>query len=184
MEVEMNSDLVSVELPLPFVHGLLAITHLMDNRVKDSLRSALEEHQRIPIAPKHETQSLKVGPKRVRPVPHNTNLVAEILGLRVSGASLSDLFAQCVDVFHELDPSAIERLAGKKTHARRYVARRREDIHLKSPHLETIKTEAGWWISANVSEQQVTKAMRLLASAANLTFGRDFIFPLTTPREP
>jgi hypothetical protein len=182
MKTEKNNGLVSVELPLTFVHGLLALTHLMDNRVTDSLRSALEEHQRVPTVPELETPSLTAGPKRASPVPHNTNLLAEILGQRVSGTNLSDLFARCVDVIHELDPPAIERLAGKKTHARRYVARRREDIHLKSPHLETIETESGWWISANVSEQQVTTAMRLLASAANLTFGKDFIFPLTAPR--
>ncbi len=182
MEAEKHPHLISVELPLSFVHGLLALTQLMDNRVTDTLRSALEEHQRAPTAPEPKTPSLTASSKRASPVPHGTSLLAEILGQLVSGVNLSDLFARCVDVVHELDPPAIERLAGKKTHARRYVARRRENIHLKSPHLETIETESGWWISANVSEQQVTTAMRLLASAANLTFGKDVIFPLTAPR--
>lgn len=178
MKTEKNNGLVSVELPLTFVHGLLALTHLMDNRVTDSLRLALEEHQRAPTAPKPEKSSRTAGSKRASPVPHNTGLFAEILGQRVRGATLPDLFARCVDLVHELDPSAIEKLADKKTHARRYVARRSQDVHFRSPHLETVETKSGWWISANVSEPQVTTAMKHLAEAANLTFGKDFIFRL------
>ena len=177
MEAETNTNLVFVALPLPFVQGLLALTHIMDKRVTDSLRAGLEMHQRVPDPLKPETPPLTVISKRGAPVSHDTNLIAEILGQRVRGVTLPDLFARCVDLIHELDPSVIERLSGKKTHARRYVARRKEDIHFRSPHLETIETAAGWWISANVSEQQVTSAMRLLAGAANLIFGRDIIFP-------
>jgi hypothetical protein len=173
-----HTELVSVELPLPFVHGLLALTHLMDNRVKDSLRSALEEHQRRSTTSEPETRSLKAGPERASPILHNTGLFAEILGQRVRGATLPDLFARCVDLVQELDPPAIEKLADKKTHARRYVARRSQDVHFRSPHLETVETKSGWWISANVSEPQVTTAIKHLAEAANLTFGKDLIFPL------
>ncbi|TDL84585.1 hypothetical protein [Meridianimarinicoccus aquatilis] len=184
MEAENNADLVSVDLPLPFVHGLLALTHLMDNRVTGALRSALEEHQRTPTALKPETSTRIASSKRASPVPHNTGLFAEILGQRVQGGTLPDLFARCVDLIHELDPSAIERLADKKTHARRYVARRSQDVHFRSPHLKTIEAKSGWWVSANVSEPQIATAMRLLARAANLAFGKDFVFPLTTPRYP
>lgn len=175
---ENNTEFVSVELPLPFVHGMLALTHLMDNRVTDSLRSALEEHQGGSTAPEPETRSLKAGPKRASPILHNTGLFAEILGQRVRGATLPDLFARCVDLVHELDPPAIEKLADTKTHARRYVARRSQDVHFRSPHLETVETKSGWWISANVSKPQVKTAMKHLADAANLTFGKDFIFSL------
>lgn len=175
---ESNANLMSVELPIPFIHGLLALSHLMDNRVTASLRSALVEHQRESTAPEPQTPPLASRSERARQLPQNANLTAEILGERVSGNTLPDLFARCVDVIHELDPSAIERLAGKKTHARRYVARRSEDVHLKSHHLETMETGSGWWISTNVSKQQVITAMRLLASEANLAFGQDFIFPL------
>ncbi len=175
---ESNAQLVSVKLPLPFAQCLLDLAHLMDNRVTASLRSALKERQRESTASQFEKAPLASRAKRASPLRHNTNLMAEILGQRVSGVTLPDLFARCVDVIHELDPSAIERLAVKKTHARRYVARRKEDIHLKSPHLGTMETRSGWWISANVSEKQVTTSMCLLASAANLTFGEDVIFPV------
>jgi hypothetical protein len=141
----------------------------MDNRVTDSLRSALEEHQRGSTTSKPETRSLKAGPKTASPILHNTGLFAEILGQRVRGATLPDLFARCVDLVHEFDPPAIEKLADKKTHARRYVARRSQDVHFRSPHLETVETKSGRWISANVSEPQVTTAIKHLAEAANLT---------------
>lgn len=181
MDTEKNTVFVSVELPLPFVHGLLALTHLMDHSVASALHAAIEERPSASRIPEPEPP-LTADSKRSKPVPHDTSLQAEILGQQIQGATLADLFARCVDAIHDLDPSAIERLSEKKTHARRYVARRPDDIHLKSPHLETIETSSGWWISANVSEQQVTTAMRLLAEASHLTFGEDFLFPLTAPR--
>ena len=178
METENKSELVSVELPLPFIRGLQTLTHLMDKRIVDSLRSALEEHQGESTTPEPETPPSASSAKRASPLPRDTNLSAEILGQRVSGVTLPDLFARCVDMIHELDPPSIERLAGGKTHARRYVARRREAVHFKSPHLPTIETGSGWWISANVGEQQFTTAMRLLTKAADLQFGKDIIYPL------
>jgi len=51
METENKSELVSVELPLPFVHGLLALMHLMDTRVTDSRRSASEDYQSCSTTP-------------------------------------------------------------------------------------------------------------------------------------
>lgn len=144
-----------------------------------SLRGALEAHQRFTNSPEPETRPFMSRSKRLGPAPRGTDHMAEIFGQSVRGANLPDLFARCVDLIHELDPSAIERLANKKTHARRYVARRSQDIHIRSPHLETRETKSGWWISADVGKQQVTTAMRLLAEAASLTFGEDFIFPLT-----
>lgn len=174
MEVNNNTDLVSVVLPLPFVHCLLALTHLMDHRVTNSLRAAVDAHLGVPAALESETPPLTV---RVSPVLQDTDLVADVLGQRVRGVTLPDLFARCVDMIYELDPSAIEKLAGKKTYARRYVARRSEDIHFKSPHLKTMKTKSGWWISANISEPQFSTAFRLLANAACLTFGKDMFFP-------
>lgn len=177
VEAENNTDLVSVVLPLPFVHGLLALMHLTGNRVTESLRAALEGHQMVPTTLEPETPPLTVGSKRASSVPHDSDLMAEILGQMVQGATLPDLFAGCVDMIHDLDPSAIERLAGIKTHARRYVARRSEDIHFKSPHLKTMKTKSGWWISTNISKPQCSTSLRLLTNAANLTFGKDLIFP-------
>jgi hypothetical protein len=181
MDTEKNTVFVSVELPLPFIHGLLALAHLMDNTVASALHAAIEAHKRVGSIPEPKPP-LTADSKGSSHAPHEANLQAEILGQQVQGVTLADLFARCVDAIHDLDPSAIVRLSERKTHARRYVARRPGDIHLKSPHLETIETRSGWWISANVSEQQVTTAMRLLAEASHLTFGKDFLFPLPASR--
>lgn len=175
METENRTDFIPVYLPPSLAHGLLAIAHLIESGAINSLRSTNEEKQSVSATaePSMSTPASRLKGASTR--PSKTKLSAEILGQIVPGTSLSDLFARCVDVIHELDPIAIERLSVVKTHARRYVARRRENIHFRSPHLQTIKTESGWWVSANVSEAQVTTAMQLLASKAGLTFGKDLI---------
>lgn len=179
MNAEKNQNSVSVNLPPAFVHGLLAISHLMDENVVVALHKAVAA---VPNTRLERRQSPEPRPepsiKRKAPVAHDTKLEVEILGQRFSGQSLSDLFGQCVDVIDGLYPEALERFAQKRTHARRYVARRKQEIHIKSPHLETTCTKSGWWISNNVSEQQVTAALQLLAEAAELEYGRDVIFPL------
>ena len=174
MQTRIGADVITVDLPLAFVEGLLAFIRHVDNPV----RAALEAH-----CPPSTEQQLKTSPRTVclkasGNCSSNQSMAAEILGQIVRGATLPDLFGRCVDLVHDLDPEVIERLSREKTHARRYVARKPDAIHVRSPHLGTRKTASGWWISANVSEQQVRKAMRLLARAAGLSFGKDLIFPL------
>jgi len=176
MTIEPMQTKVLVELPLPFAHGLLALIHLMDESVIATLQTAVQPT--LPRAPDVKPELETFTPKRSAPVPHGTKLVAEILGQQIAGHSLADLFGNCVDVVDALEPEALERLAQVQTHARRYVARHTELVHIKSPHLETRRTKSGWWISSNVSKPQVTTAMQLLAEAAGLEFGRDIIFPL------
>lgn len=181
---DQSDDLVTIQLPLPFVHGLLALTHLLDGRVVDALRNAVNAPRIADVETDQEPEELDTTPareKRSVPIPHDTELVALVLGQTVRGATLPDLFGKCVDLIHNLDPAAIERLAEQQTRARRYVAINREDIHFRSPHLvtETQQTESGWWISTNVSENQVIAGLRALADAAKLHFGADIKFPLS-----
>ncbi|WP_417280027.1 hypothetical protein [Celeribacter sp.] len=178
-----SDDLITIRLPLPFVHGLLALTHLLDERVIDALRDAVSAPRAEGAAIVQRPEEFDTEPargKRSAPITHNAELVATVLGQMVVGATLPDLFGRCVDLIYNLDPASIEKFAEQKTHARRYVARRREDIHFKSPSLvsETQMTETGWWISKNVSEKQVISALRVLADTANLHFGEDIAFPL------
>lgn len=181
MNTEQDAVNVSVELPLPFIHGLLALAHLMDAGITSALQAAINAHHTASRT-QEITPNFHEGSMRYKPGSQDDSLKVEILGQQFHGTTLADLFAQCVDTIHDLDPSAIERLSKKKTHARRYVARQPADIHFKSPHLETVQTRSGWWISANVSEQQVRTAMRLLAEASDLAFGKDFLFPIKAPR--
>jgi len=182
VEAENNTDFVFVELPIPFVRGLLALTHLMDERVSGSLRTAIEAHDKTSIESEQHNQPSPMHNKDSIHVAEVSSRVAEILGQRVLGATLPEMFARCIDLIEERDPCAVNRLAQRKTHARRYVARERESIHFKSPHLnpQTIQTKSGWWVSTNVSEPQVTRALSHLARAANLKFGEDIIFPAGT----
>ena len=180
MNTEQIQKVVSLALPLPFVHGLLALSHLLDESVVVALqRAVLPEALRAPEPePTPITEPAMAAPKRAAPSPLGAKRAAEILGQRIAGNSLSNLFGKCVDEIDALDPAALHRLALKKTHARRYVARLPEMIHIKSPHLETLQTQSGWWISQNVSELQAKTAIRLLTEAAELAFGKDVIFPL------
>lgn len=180
MAPDQSDDLVTIQLPLPFMHGLLALTHLFDGRVVDALRTAVSAPRAEEVMTDQKAEEFDTLPaqgKRSAPIPHDTELVATVLGQTVRGASLPDLFGKCVDLIHDLDPAAIEKFAEQKTHARRYVAKRPEDIHFRSPHLGTQLTETGWWISKNVSENQVIAALRVLADTANLRFGHDIVFP-------
>ncbi|NVO24989.1 hypothetical protein [Donghicola mangrovi] len=179
---DQSDDLVTIQLPLPFVHGLLALTHLLDGRVVEALLDAVSAPPASGFETDQQTEEVETLPvraKRSSPILHETDLVASVLGQTVRGATLPDLFGKCVDLIHKLDPAAIEQFAEQQTHARRYVAKSREDIHFRSPHLvaETQKTESGWWISKNVSENQVVAGLRALADAAKLHFGDDIKFP-------
>ena len=178
---DQSDDLVTIQLPLPFVHGLLALTHLLDGRVVDALRTAVSAPRAEAVEPDQEPEGLdttRARAKRSAPNPHHTELIALVLEQTVTGATLPDLFGGCVDLIHNLDPAAVEKFAEQKTHARRYVAKNPEDIHFRSPHLvtETQQLQSGWWISTNVSEKQVVAALRDLADTANLRFGHDVVF--------
>lgn len=176
MQPAKYHETVSVHLPSSCVHGLLALSNLMDGNVIEALQRAIsggsdECSNTLNERPTSETATSIVCQKQ-----H----MAEILGQQVVGRTLPELFGKCVDLVHDLEPSSVERLSDVKTSARHYVARRREDVHFKSQHLVecTIRTGSGWWISTNISRPQMITALRLLTEAAGLSFGRDVVFPL------
>ncbi len=102
-------------------------------------------------------------------------------GEPIHADTLGELYAQFIDKVHELDPAAIERLAGGEspTGSRRYVARSRDDVHPGKPHLSdrTVKARSGWWVSTNVSRETAEKNLRVLAEVAGLSWERDILFP-------
>lgn len=101
----------------------------------------------------------------------------DLLGLTVRAHTLGRLFAAVVDAIHDLDPSVIERLANRRARTRRFVARERFDVHGGRHDLPTLRTRTGWWVSANVGERDVRRALRALCAAAELSYGRDLVFP-------
>jgi hypothetical protein len=182
MGIDYQEDLINVRLPRQLVHGLLAFKRLTNRQaIREFLKGIdVDDAREICAEAKPNfAENSRIEKKRFASQSYSPQLKAQILGETVRGQTLPELFARCVDTISELDTTAIERLAKMKTHARRYVAREPTDIHFKSDNLNSLvrKTESGWWISTNVSQKQVVSAIRALAVAADLTFGKDIIFP-------
>jgi len=106
--------------------------------------------------------------------------VGTFLGEKIAASTLPEFFAKFVDLAARLDPVSMERLADMKARSRRYVSRRKEDIHPRRPDLPVMRTQSGWWISKNVGCDQVKKALQALAEATGLGFGTDIRFPVNS----
>ena len=100
----------------------------------------------------------------------------ELLGETIFADRLGDLFAGFVDLLASLDPSAVERLATMCARKRAYVSRRRQEIHPGRPDLQTLKTRSGWWISQNIGQVDLERALRAACFATGLVYGRDVAF--------
>ena len=100
----------------------------------------------------------------------------EVLGQLVGADSLSQMFAEVVDLVHGLAPEVLEKLATMKAQKRRYIARSRHDVHPGRSDLLVIGTRSGWYVSRNVGKRDVERALRALCEAANLVFGIDIRF--------
>jgi hypothetical protein len=101
---------------------------------------------------------------------------AEFLGVIVAARTLPKVFAAIVDMTARVAPEALDKLAGMSARNRRFVARTNETIHPRNQHLPTMQTASGWWISKNIGQEDLKRALSALSSAAGLTFGRDVIF--------
>ncbi len=115
-------------------------------------------------------------PKRKSSASGGSRYSVEVMGESVEENALGRLFANVVDLFHELDPQALENLAEMRARRRRYVARRREDVHGGRTNLPVIRTRSGWFVSANVGREDVGRGLRALCKAARLVCGVDVRF--------
>ena len=111
------------------------------------------------------------------PASTSGTYVASVLGEPVGADTLGALLRNVVDAIHELDPAAIERLSEMKARIRRYVAREREQVHGGRRDLSVLKTRSGWWISANIGEQDLVRSLTALCRACDLRYGQDIRFP-------
>lgn len=170
MNRSMNEPTVSVRVPVNFVNALL--------QVQDSLNGDLIELLKASLSPKQkEIGEVTVTQPRVRTSEHRQKYYAEYLGTPVGGNTLPEVFAQLVDLTNELAPEAIEALADMRAHSRRYVAKKPEAIHPGSPGLPVKLTSSGWWISKNIGQDDLKRAMKALCRASGLKFGVDVSFP-------
>lgn len=104
---------------------------------------------------------------------------AEVLGETLKAQSLGRLFARVIDLVAEIDSELLERLAEARARTRRHISRTQSAIHPGRPDLRTIRARSGWWVSANVGEDDVRRSLIALCRAGGLTFNEDVRFPIS-----
>ena len=94
----------------------------------------------------------------------------------LSASTLPEIFAQVVDLTAEVASEALDKLAATRARKRRFVARNPEAIHPGRSDLAVMQTASGWWISKNISQADLKRALQALTHAAGLSFGEDIKF--------
>lgn len=113
--------------------------------------------------------------------PRKGKCAAEFLGTVFFGNTLAAIFGRAIDMMADVAPEALVSLATVRTRGRRFISLNPNDIHPFSPHLPVTQTGSGWWISKNISTDQLKLALRELCKVSGLSFGKDIKFPLERP---
>ena len=103
---------------------------------------------------------------------------------RVEEDSLGAAYMSCLRRLAELDPQIFERLYEKPTKARRIVARRPEDLYIKTPELAekfAVQLTDQWWVDTNLSRLQCENRLETACEVTGIGFGSDLVldFPDT-----
>lgn len=162
---------VLVRVPVHLVAAMLKMRDSLDKDLSASLAASIANDRGT--APKPDENL----PKVVMRTPCNKHN-AEYLGEKIGGRTLPDIFAEIVDLTAKLAPEALENLADTSARSRRYVARKPAAIHPGNAKLPTMRTASGWWISKNIGQEDLKRALRALCSASGLRFGTDVKFPV------
>jgi hypothetical protein len=91
-------------------------------------------------------------------------------------ATLPELYGALIDRLAELDPEAVEKVAPMRSRKRGYVSREKNAIHPGRPDLPIRRTQSGWWISANIGEEDLKRALKVTCTANDLVYGHDIRF--------
>lgn len=166
---------VLVPLPATFVVALLKMHRALDNDLASALKTGLTSGssavaETVPV----ETTETKL--------PSAKKYAAGFLGVPISTRTLPEVFAEIVDMTAEVAPEALDRLSEVSARTRRFVARRPEAVHPGNRSLPVAQTASGWWISKNIGQEDLKRALRALCRVANLTFGKDIEFPLLSKK--
>lgn len=175
MNCENSTQTALVTLPISLIEALLKMRSALDDDVGSALKKSVES------AP----ASNKIPPVQKPPnlaAPERGKYAAEFLGVVFSANTLATLFSRVIDMMADVAPEELVKLAEIRTLRRRFVSREPRDIHRHSPHLPVMQTTSGWWISKNISQDQLKQALRTLCNVSGLSFGKDLKFPLQPPR--
>lgn len=97
-----------------------------------------------------------------------------MMGETLRARTLGEMFAKVADALAYVDPDSLERLATRRARKRAFVARDRQAIH---PGRPVLRSDSGWWVSANIGTEDVRRALRAVCAASGLSCGRDMRFP-------
>lgn len=172
MTIEIPERKMLVALPANMVGALLQMNASLNAGLADSLQSFL-----IAASTNEPAQREKEPHARANSMPQAGRYSAEFLGAPLAASTLPEIFTQFVDWMEEIAPEALLGLAAIRARTRRFVARTPEAIHPGRPDLAVVKTSSGWWISKNIGQDDLKRALRALAQAAGLRFGEDIKFP-------
>lgn len=170
MTPAVQNQTVLVRVPVHLVDAMLRMRDSLEKELSASLAASISgDRVTSPKAPDELPQTI------IRPRRHKHN--AEYLGTMIGGRTLPDVFAAIVDLTASVAPEALEDLANMSARSRRYVARKPEAIHPGNSKLPTMRTASGWWISKNIGQEDLRRALKALCSASSLRFGTDVKFP-------
>lgn len=174
MKLEAPDCMVSVTLPAKFVDALLSLHGAWPGTALGNLQAALA------VRPK--PQPTVATPTKSSPfagatfTPLRGKYLAEFLGVEFSERTLPYVFAAVVNMTAVAAPEALDRLSEIKTSKRRYIGRSKEAVHFGNKKLPVMQTSSGWWISKNIGQDDLRRALRELCRASGLTFGVDVKF--------
>jgi hypothetical protein len=158
-------------LPRVFIDALLKMHAILDADLIGALETG------IAVGPR---SLFELGLEKTSKPPTlpDGKYAAEFLGMPFAVQTLPNVFAAIVDITAEVAPEALDMLATLRSRKRRFVARNPEEIHPGNRSLPVRKTASGWWISKNIGQEDLKRALRALCDTAGLTFGKDVKFPL------
>lgn len=172
MTIEISERIMLVALPESMVGALLQMHASFNAGLADSLQTLIAVPPDGPPECDHEP-----NPKACS-MPQVGKYSAEFLGARLTAWTLPEIFAEIVDLTAEVAPEALDKLATMRARRRRFVARKPEAIHPGRQDLSVMRTASGWWISKNIGQADLKRALQALGQAAGLSFGEDVKFPL------
>lgn len=171
MTIEISERKMLVALPENVIGALLQMNASLNAGLADSLQSLIAASANEPVRRDHKPNA------SANSMPRAGKYSAEFLGIPLAASTLPEIFTQVVDLTAEVAPEALDRLAATCARKRRFVARTPEAIHPGRRDLAVVQTSSGWWISKNIGQEDLKRALRALTQAAGLRFGEDVKFP-------
>lgn len=171
MTIEISKRTMLVALPESVVGALLQMNASLNEGLADSLQSLIAGSTNEPARRDHEPKA------KTCLLPQAGKYSAEFLGTTLTARTLPEIFAQVVDLTAEVAPEALHELAAMYARKRRFVARNPEAIHPGRRDLAVMRTASAWWISKNIGQEDLKRALQALAQAAGLRFGEDIKCP-------